>query len=49
MNRFENEVDPDRVLADAERIRRADLARRSYFTAMARKSAVARRKKTTNG
>lgn len=41
--RFENEVDPDRVLSSAERQRRAEAARKAYFTRLALKSAQARR------
>jgi hypothetical protein len=33
--RFLNEVDPDRVLPELERLRRADAARRAYFTRLA--------------
>jgi hypothetical protein len=43
--RFETEVDPEGVLLPAERARRAEQARRAYFTALALKSAVARRKR----
>lgn len=42
--RFEREVDPDRVLAPAERARRADAAKRAYFTRLALRSAQARRR-----
>ena len=42
--RFEDEVDPDRTLPEAERIRRAEHARKAYFTGLALKSATARRK-----
>lgn len=41
-DRFENEVDPDRVLDPAERARRAEHARKAYFTGLALKSARAR-------
>jgi hypothetical protein len=40
--RFEREVDPDGVLSPAERIRRAEHARRAYFTGLALKSSIAR-------
>lgn len=40
--RFEREVDPDRVLSAAERARRAEFARKSYFTALALKASRAR-------
>lgn len=43
--RFYDQVDPDRVLSPAERERRAGHARKAHFTAMARKSAEARRRK----
>jgi hypothetical protein len=42
LNRFEREVDPDGRLSAAERARRADSARRAYFTRLAAKSAKAR-------
>lgn len=42
--RFEREVDPDGVLAESERRRRAEAARKAYFTALALKSSQARRK-----
>ncbi len=45
MARFEDQVDPDRVLPDDERNRRAEAARRLYFTQLAYKSAKARTKK----
>lgn len=43
--RFEREVDPDGVLPDAERIRRAEHARKAYFQQLAYRSARARRAK----
>ena len=45
LDRFEREVDPEGILPPAERARRADQARKAYFTRMALKSAQARRKK----
>lgn len=42
--KFEDEVDPDKVLAPAERLRRAEAARRAYFARLALKSAQARKK-----
>lgn len=42
--RFENEVDPDHVLPDDERARRAEHARKAYFTSLALKSSGARRR-----
>ena len=42
-SKFEDEVDPDRVLPEAERQRRAECARKLYFTRLALKSAKTRR------
>ena len=42
MQRFTDEVDPDRVLPPAERQRRAECAKKSYFCALSLKSAQAR-------
>lgn len=42
--RFENLVDPDRVLPEAEREARADRARRAHMLTLAAKSAAARKK-----
>lgn len=42
--RFEREVDPDGVLAPAERPRRVEAARRAYFTRLALRSSQARRR-----
>ncbi|MDP9460708.1 MAG: hypothetical protein M3Q22_10825 [Actinomycetota bacterium] len=44
LDRFEREVDPDGVLPPTERARRAEHARKAYFTRLALKSAKARRK-----
>lgn len=41
--RFEDEVDPARELPEAERLRRAEIAKRRYFADLALKSARARR------
>lgn len=41
--RFEDEVDPERVLPAAERARRAANAKKAYFHRLALKSAQARR------
>lgn len=41
--RFERQVDPDGVLPEAERKQRAESARKAHFTALALKSAQARR------
>jgi hypothetical protein len=43
--RFDREVDPDGVLEPEERRRRAEQARRAYFTRLALASAKARRTK----
>ena len=43
LDRFERDVDPDGVLPPHERAHRAEQARRSYFNALALKSAQARR------
>ena len=42
--RFEAEVDPEGVLPEPERRRRAEHARKAYFTKLALASSVARRK-----
>ena len=44
LERFYDEVDPDRELPEAERERRAEHAKKAYFTRLALKSAKARRK-----
>lgn len=44
MERFDDEVDPNRVFAPRERQRRAEQARKAYFTRLALKSAQARRR-----
>ncbi len=44
LDRFEREVDPDGVLPQVDRARRAEHARKAYFTRLALKSAQARRK-----
>lgn len=41
--RFEREVDPENVLPEAERRRRAEHARKAYYAGLALKSAAARR------
>ncbi len=43
LGRFEREVDPDGTLPEAERLRRAEHAKKAYFSQLARKSAIARR------
>jgi hypothetical protein len=47
LDRFEREVDPEGVLPETERRRRADHARKAYFARLALKSAQARRKADT--
>jgi hypothetical protein len=47
--RFENLVDPDRVLPEAERQARADRARRAHMLTLAAKSAAARKRKAAPG
>ena len=44
LSRFEDEVDPERALPEAERHRRAVAAKKAYFTRLALKSAKARRR-----
>jgi len=44
MARFEREVDPEGALPPKERARRADAARKAYFTRLAHKSAKASRR-----
>ncbi len=44
LDRFEKQVDPDGTLPPAERARRAEHARKAYFTRLALASAKARRK-----
>ena len=49
LQRFEDEVDPTGELPEAERIRRAEHARKAYFTRLALKSAQARRQRAAGG
>jgi hypothetical protein len=42
-DRFIREVDPEGILPEAERLRRAEYARKAYFATLAAKSAKARR------
>jgi len=44
LRRFEEQVDPQRQLPEAERLRRAENARKAYYAALAMKSARARSK-----
>lgn len=46
LSKFEREVDPDGLLDPVERARRADMARKAYFTRLAMASAKARRKRS---
>ena len=45
LSKFELEVDPDKVLPEAERQRRAEAARKAYFTRLALKSVQAKRRR----
>lgn len=45
MARFEREVDPDRRLPEAERRRRAEAAKKAYFSGLALKSSKGRRER----
>lgn len=47
LDRFQLQVDPDGVLAPAERARRAEHARKAYFLGLALKSARARSRRAT--
>jgi hypothetical protein len=44
LDRFEREVDPDGVLSPVERARRAEHARKAYFSRLALRSAQVRRR-----
>jgi hypothetical protein len=43
--RFEHQVDPDGVLAPAERLKRAESAKRAYFQGLALRSSLSRRQR----
>lgn len=43
LSRFEDQVDPDRLLSTEERQRRADQARKAYFSRLALRSVQARK------
>lgn len=45
LERFLDEVDPERALSERERLRRAEHARSAYFARLALASAKARRKR----
>ncbi len=49
LDRFDRMVDPEGVLPDAERQRRAAAARKAYFTGLALRSARVRRSKARSG
>ena len=49
LKRFEDEVDPDRVLPAAERAKRAESARRAFYQRIAMKSAAARAARRKGG
>ena len=49
LDRFNHEVDPDRVLPPSERARRAEAAKKLHFTRLALKSAKARSRRMKNG
>ncbi len=44
-SKFEREVDPDGLLPEPERVRRAEMARKAHFAELALQSAQARRRK----
>lgn len=46
LDRFDHEVDPDGSLPADERARRAEAARRAYFTRLALRSSQARRRRS---
>lgn len=48
-DRFLDEVDPERVLPEAERARRAECARKAYYTRLAYASSKARRRNGGGG
>jgi hypothetical protein len=49
LDRFEREVDPEGVLSEGERARRAEHARKRYMTGLALRSAQARRRAGQSG
>jgi hypothetical protein len=48
-DRFIRQVDPDLQLPEAERLRRAQYAKKAYYTKLALKSAQARRRRGEKG
>jgi hypothetical protein len=49
LRRFLDEVDPDRVLPEPERLRRAAAARKAYFTRLAFLASRRRRQRKSRG
>ena len=49
LGRFEREVDPEGILPEEERLRRAQCAKSAYFLRLSLKSAKARRRRGTVG
>ena len=49
LKRFLDEVDPDRVLPETERLRRAASARKAYFTRLAFLASRRRRQRKSRG
>ena len=49
LDSFLDDVDPDRVLPEAERIRRAEAARKAHYVRLAYKSARSRRLRAESG
>ena len=49
LNRFLDEVDPDRVLPEPDRLRRAAAARKAYFTRLAFLASRRRTKRRARG
>ena len=49
LKRFLDEVDPDRVLPEPERLRRAAAARKAYFTRLAFLASRRRRQRKSRG
>lgn len=49
LRKFEDQVDPDRKLPQAERLRRAEAARRAHMTDLALASVRSRRAKSRKG
>ena len=49
LEKFLDEVDPDLILSEAERQRRAAIARRLHFVKLALRSAEARRRRRNGG